>query len=599
MKRAKRIGCLIIGLMLCCSARLYAANVSGMVLDALQDDDGNPIPLEGVRVTIDGKSVTSWEYGIFHITGVSNGTHQLTGFLNDNYTIAPVTIEVTGDVTQNLIATGKSEVLGVPLLKSNKDTAMLCLCGCPRQDPEGEHRDHVWNRASQSQAGGDADLPGPHAIAQCWAVSVKMINHYYGGSITQDEICWSTRGTVNNRNDPKWDLAHNQGAHPGRSLVALKYALDDADLESITDQPTTEQIKAYIEAGRPLFWAARGHAMVVDGYRYRGNVFELHYLNKKGPNDDDSAINNGYATWAAPEGDHFAMRNGCVPPPESDGRIGDYLIRTDMDSDGVCDFDEYHRWAGNESFSTHMADWDTDDDWLCDGKDIEGWVFRAAAGGADGGGGVWAPYDPDFDNQWCEADIDSDNAGVRDGDEDADGDAWHDGADEETPFDETYPYDRFNDVDDIPCANVEVSAANYFDEYVEEPKTVVKAGDHTLYFYLVRNDGETALPVNLDRGDGAPQIGIKFAPNEGAPIDITLTRMVAEQSYCVIWRTDLGSALTVAETEKNGKGVFVFKNGNRDVEIVSVNPYGETQALGNELYVDTEKTTLGDTVISD
>jgi hypothetical protein len=86
--------------------------------------------------------------------------------------------------------------LPVPVLKARKDTTMLCLAGCEKPG------DNAWNQSRES-----AGAVGTHDWSYCVYTAVAMINRFYGGTLTRDEIAFQ----VNQRPTPDTELAHGTG----------------------------------------------------------------------------------------------------------------------------------------------------------------------------------------------------------------------------------------------------------------------------------------------------------------------------------------------------------------------------------------------------
>ncbi len=386
------------------NGQAFAYKVSGKIIDSVS---GNG--LSGVTVNISTQSTTSDINGNYIIDNLPNGTYTIKATLA-NYTIPDRVIKIEdADLTgQDLIATGESKVLGVNPLPARKDTTMLCLDGCPRT---GDHR---WD-ASHMGTAHYCD----HESWQCWAAATAMLNHYYGGSITQDEVKYYVKGG----GAPEGDLPHGRagGVSVAEAEKALAWALETTvdRLNCSFFRPTEADIKTFIRDNRPLWYVIPRHAMVCDGYRYVDKKFEIHLLN---------VDNNGHEEWK--EYANVAFMHYCAPDSTVTGRASDPDISLDSDGDGINDFDEKHR------FHTDPNSADSDNDGIPDKIEIASYVFDKSGNYVPDSSGRHKKVMDDFDGDGLrpELDPDTDNGGVKDGEEDINANGFVD-SDERDPFD--------------------------------------------------------------------------------------------------------------------------------------------------------------------
>ena len=292
-----------------------------------------------------------------------------------------------------------SKVLGVTALAARKDTALLCLDGCERESTNT----HQWDGSHESLA-----HYWDHESSYCYATAIAMINHYYGGNLTRDEIAWRIKATDNK---PEDDLSHSEGAVDTETTNGLVWALDpsptgpydESSLNYSQTRPTNANLKAWIDANRPVMFSTPIHWMVVDGYRDNSGTFEGHFLN---------VDNDGNPDWR-PFATH-SFDSYYVPDFDSSVRNTDSRVSTDSDGDGIMDFDE------EERFATSKTLFDSDSDYVGDKSDIASYVFRSISSDIDG------------DGLRGEVDDDSDDGGVIDGEEDLDQDGKYEPAEGET-----------------------------------------------------------------------------------------------------------------------------------------------------------------------
>jgi Mg-chelatase subunit ChlD len=281
------------------------------------------------------------------------------------------------DLTGDTFGIQAEVTLGIEWQVQHKDTYLLDV------SEEGENTrtgDGAW------------DVPHPddrrvveHDNHYCQVASMSMINSYYGSDISQDRLSYyairewpdSSRGLDPDREctDPsacRPDVKDDFWAGRNKGLEAMVWMLgyDHDDFSDVIrrsyDPPTStlpfEDIRTWIDAGRPLMVIKPGHVMVIDGYR-TGDIDQVHLLDPWSaaswkPYTDTGSIQkiNWVAVYPAP---------GTPPAPRSD----EASVWNDSDGDGVYDFDELRR------FHTDPYDPDTDGDWVRDKDDIEETVY--------------------------------------------------------------------------------------------------------------------------------------------------------------------------------------------------------------------------------
>lgn len=310
-------------------------------------------------------------------------------------------------------ASGKQ--LPVPLLSQHKDTAMLLL------ERHVERGAHAWD------ADHGALDPGDKADnMNCALATVAMINHFYGGDLSQDRIGYEIlKVREGQQPGPEWDLVYGGGISGYETTAAFEFAVGDVTV--VPTYPSYDAmwlaITTEIDAGRPIGAANSLHGFVITGYEVKAGrrlmsindpwwgryVSDLD-LAKVPPSD--------FSFWLMPE--HPVARHQEPSMP------------TDSDGDGVVDFDE------TERFQTNPYDPDSDGDKLPDKQDIVTGVFDSKHGYARRPGPDSDGRDFDFDGIPTERDPDSDRGGCQDGEEDKDLDGHKTGA-------ETWNFDTHDD----------------------------------------------------------------------------------------------------------------------------------------------------------
>lgn len=260
---------------------------------------------------------------------------------------------------------------------------------------------------------------------RCWIVSAVMLNHYYGGNITQDEIKYRVKGRKFDKIEKAFPHGESGGGYVTDSHEALEIALNlsESELNYEYGRPDEALINKALNEGRPVYIWQRRHIMLIDAARLNPEigVMEYRFINTD---------NNGTYEWRVYEKE-TTIRGIWAPNKTENPQNTDIRIVTDTDGDGLMDFDE------EERFGTYYYDPDSDGDEINDKVEILSYTSR----------GVKA--DIDNDGLRAELDYDSDNGGVGDGLEDKN----HNGMTED---DETDPYVASDD------ANVEVPAGKNF-----------------------------------------------------------------------------------------------------------------------------------------
>lgn len=251
---------------------------------------------------------------------------------------------------------------------------------------------------------------------RCWAVGAQMLNHYYGGNITQDEIKlkFKKRFGIERLNI----LAANKIL--GAFLHSSQGAMNDTLLSSVVRwtlneksalheknmAPSDKEVIEWINAGVPLYVWTHRHVMIIDAYRLSlSKRLDVRLLNT----DNDGTVEWRTLRSAGLEGFVAAEVQGTV-------RMTDGRIHMDSDLDGLMDYDEIER------FGTDPKNADSDGDGIEDKTEIFSYTIREKLEGSVGnfyrGIELEIYADIDGDGLRAELDFDSDGGGVSDGQED-------------------------------------------------------------------------------------------------------------------------------------------------------------------------------------
>ncbi len=252
---------------------------------------------------------------------------------------------------------------------------------------------------------------------RCWAVGVQMLNHYYGGNITQDEIKlkFKKRFGIERLNILATNkilgafLHSSQGAMNDTLLSSVvRWALNEKSVLHEKKQATSDkEVMEWINAGVPLYVWTHEHVMIIDAYRLSlSKRLDVRLLNT----DNDGTVEWRTLRSVGLEGFVAAEVQGSV-------RMTDGRILTDSDYDGLMDYDEIER------FGTDPKNVDSDGDGIEDKTEIFSYTIRETL--PDSNRTIWklgltsfSYSDIDGDSLWAELDFDSDGGGVSDGMED-------------------------------------------------------------------------------------------------------------------------------------------------------------------------------------
>ncbi len=299
-----------------------------------------------------------------------------------------------------------SKFLNVLPLSARKDTRLLDL---------------KWGEMALAREWDKPHLDHEHydeeEHSRCWSVSAQMLNRYYGGNLTQDEIKLKFKGfpgvsvfSDSIRAKLLGAFLHNyQGGMFAESFEnILDWVLGgNATLHRTDEAPSDKEIMKWINLGIPLYVWDTSHVMIIDAYRYSlSKRLDVRLLNT----DNDGTVEWRSLRSAGIEG--FIAAEVSENVRNSDGRI-----HTDSDGDGLMDFDEIER------FGTNPDNPDSDGDGIDDKTEIFSYTIREIL--PDSNKTVWKNgltlmkyADIDGDGLRAETDFDSDGGGVSDGSED-------------------------------------------------------------------------------------------------------------------------------------------------------------------------------------
>lgn len=254
---------------------------------------------------------------------------------------------------------------------------------------------------------------------RCWAVAAAMVNHHYGGNLTQDEIKYQT--SMVSKNHILHAFFHDKEGG-GYVYNVLPWCLNirGSQVNLTNGVPTDSAILNALKNNTPIVVSEGNHIMVIDAARFNKKKGEYIFRFKNVDND-------GTVEWRRFNVD-AERPYYCLPEdPRKNGKIarrsllyddlnGDGVMNLnevfDKDLDGVIDFDEENR------FSTLVDDPDSDHDGIPDKIEIMSYTLRERFPSGFLGVEKETFADIDGDSLRAEKDPDSDDDGKGDGQED-------------------------------------------------------------------------------------------------------------------------------------------------------------------------------------
>ena len=296
--------------------------------------------------------------------------------------------------------------LNVTPLAARKDTRLL---------------DVAWGEMAVAREWDKPHWNHPHYDEEewyrCWTVGAQMLNRYYGGDLTQDELKLNFKTTfaLKSLNDLAANkilgafLHYNRGGMADSLLTSVVlWALgNDVKLVREDSLPTEDEVRTWIGAGIPLYVWTEGHVMLLDAYRISlSGRMDVRVLNTD---------NDGTAEWRVLKSS--ALKGFVAATVSGNVRESDSRIHTDSDGDGLMDYDEIER------FGTDPYNPDSDGDGIDDKTEIFSYTIRDTITDKDSPtlkiGLTQLTYaDIDDDSLRAELDFDSDGGGKADGEED-------------------------------------------------------------------------------------------------------------------------------------------------------------------------------------
>lgn len=305
------------------------------------------------------KGSYKWMVEALNANNTYRGTATLTYARMEN-AIGFHVVNMNSEVNHTLVAESETEVI-MPI----KDTKMLLPNLAQNADLDGW--DKMTSEGYETIYGYDKRIS---ITMHCWAVVIHMINHKYGGTLTQDEI--TAYGNALKSGDPIFGVFRHflgNGASGTVSEKTLEWALNTT-VEKIgtTDMAIADieaKIKAMLDENKPVMTEITGHMEMIDALY-------------KDPNGKAFVrVLNGLNTNFKPKYEYLEDV-GIIAifdfelPKVGTIRMTDkeHSVFKDSDNDGIVDYDEVHRFNSNPNSK------DSDSDGISDYTEVYAYVKR-------------------------------------------------------------------------------------------------------------------------------------------------------------------------------------------------------------------------------
>lgn len=344
-------------------------------------------------------------------------------------------------------------LLAVPHKYQHKDTHLLCIWNHEDDERPGcteeAGRNGPWDGPHPAETGHIGRCN--HCVRYCASAAIQMVNAFYNGSLTQDEISYHVRQNAYPGPDhPEGDLGHGRGPKKEEANKTYNWAMKKTDAITLKEQALTANVIATeITAGRPVITNLKhpkkknkSHAIVICGFK---NEHGCDWVARMDPGKRPGRNGKArYYRWQGPTGvSYHLLPGGDLNGRTTDPNVTGEGVLSDADQDGVKNFDEGHPDPNSKQEPrTFESDWqkaDSDKDQVRDKQEIRSYTFHGRDHKNCPKLKEWKKLDfhnIDQDDKRPEGDCDSDNDSDFDGGEDIDGDGINPEASETCMFDD-------------------------------------------------------------------------------------------------------------------------------------------------------------------
>lgn len=296
--------------------------------------------------------------------------------------------------------------------------------------------------------------------ARCPMISLQILNHYYGGTITQDELYFHSKydkarpfmslfphsASSFSEDDVMWALnARDVLVYRGDTRFAGTQIFSFAVFKKAIDNGIVCAV--FIRApGTSSTSFGVGHFVVVHGYNEVEKKLFVANVENTGEKDKRDVYlgygeENGKSSYIEVFGQRHTIETVYIPVVDRGtlARTTDRRLWMDSDGDGITNFDEEERFCflyddDRHCFNPYAAD--SDNDGLDDLHEIQMMVRNSGKTILDLEDNAGKNVDVDYDGLFAGVDEDSDGDGIIDGMEDLNGDGFVDYDFETDPLDD-------------------------------------------------------------------------------------------------------------------------------------------------------------------
>ena len=290
-----------------------------------------------------------------------------------------------GDVTTNFynviiqkanINTSIFKQRKIHKIKGRRDTKMLDL-GYLNNSYK-----YSWDRPNL-----DAEKIEWHEDVRCWAIATEVMNHFYGGNLTQDEIVYHGHYKME---DPllspfrseggKMSIDQETGAitvdpvtgEPiGEVVETLKWALRVDKLNFGEGAPSYATVKNAIDNKKLVYLDVPKHAMLIYGYVGDASNYAFYYAFIDNEGNVGTSLNYRKQIYG------YFIPDAVY----GDVEMSDVRVHMDSDGDGITDFEEEERFCinvQNEKVCTNGSLVDSDNDGIEDKREIYDYTLNTS-----------------------------------------------------------------------------------------------------------------------------------------------------------------------------------------------------------------------------
>ena len=309
--------------------------------------------------------------GLYSWTVIGEDEFWISRMKNGNLFVDSDNIEIK----EANINTSIFKQLKIHQIKGRRDTRMLdlnYLIVTPG---------YSWDRPNM-----DAAAIEWHENTRCWAIATEVMNHFYGGNLTQDEIVYyglykiedpllspfrPEGGFIRIDTLTKEDLLDPATGEPmGNVVEALKWALKVNRLNYGKGAPSYATVKNAIDNNKLIYLHVPGHATLIYGYVGDASNYAFYFAFVDNQGNLGTSLNYGERI------------KGYFIPDVTYGNVemSNPLVHTDSDGDGITDFEENTRFCvdlTHESICLNKNLVDSDNDGIEDKREIFDYTVTA------------------------------------------------------------------------------------------------------------------------------------------------------------------------------------------------------------------------------